>query len=148
MGGVDMLKQSKPKGDIVALAYLLIIACLVQVAVGIVLIFFAGLLPNDYRIVFHIAQWSFALLAVLFPWIGILGAWKTMLSALLAFDFYCFAQLIWNILYIIGLAIRAPVHKKVPEIIFAGIEIVLAIIMIFLSSSMSLLLANYYRMQE
>merc|ERR1712137_1332629 len=74
---------SKPKGDIVALAYLLIVACLVQVAVGIVLIFFAALLPNDYRIVFHTAQWSFALLAVLFPWIGILGAWKTLLSALL-----------------------------------------------------------------
>jgi len=130
------------------LAYALIIGCLVQFAVGIILIFFAIFLPNDANAVFRILQWTFALLAVTFPWIGILSAWKTILSGLICFDLYCVAQLVWNILHIIGLAIAAPLANKIAQTIVAAIEIVLALVLIFITTSMSGLLLNYYRMQE
>merc|ERR1711879_266680 len=133
---------------IVALAYLLIIGCVIQFGVGIILIFFAIFLPNDGATVFRILQWTFALLAVCFPWIGMLSAWKTILSGLICFDLYLLAQLIWNILHIIGLAILAPLANKIAQIIVAGIEIVIALILMAVTSAMSALLLNYYRMQE
>ena len=43
------------------------------------------------------------------------------------FCVYCGAQFIWNVLYIIGLAVRAKYYKLIPEVIIAGIEIALAV---------------------
>ena len=130
------------------MAYPLIFFCLLQIAFGLVLIAFAIGLPNDYRTIFHIAQWTFAMLAITMPWFGILGAWKCWISALFCFCVYCGAQFIWNVLYIIGLAVRAKYYKLIPEVIIAGIEIALAVIMFLNASIMSLLLLNYRRMQE
>ena len=140
--------QSRPRGDIAILAYILILVCLVQFAAGVVLIFFAIFLPNNERVIFHILQWTFACLAVTFPWFGMLGAWKTLLSSLTCFGIYCVAQFVWNILYIIGLAIVAPLYKLIPEIILAGIELFLAVVLFILTAVMSALIMNYYRMQE
>ena len=41
------------------------------------------------------------------------------------------AQFVWNILYIIGLAIVAPLYKLIPEIILAAIELFLAVSFLF-----------------
>lgn len=50
--------------------------------VGIALIFFAIFLPNNSKVVFWVFQWIFAGLAVLFPFLGIVSAWKTSIIGL------------------------------------------------------------------
>merc|ERR1711862_554551 len=139
------IRQSKPKGDIVALAYILIIACVVQIFVGFVLIAIAIALPNNDYLFIYLPQWTFAFLAVCFPFFGILGAWKALLSSLI-FSIYLGFQLAWNIIYIILLGLYdTGVAHRVVHIIFAGIEIVLAIVLLVISTAMNGLLVNYYR---
>ena len=142
------LKQEKPRKDIYLLAYPLILLCIIQFGFGLCLIAFAIALQNDRWHVVQIAQWTFALLAITMPFFGILGAWKCWISALFCFCIYCGAQFIWNVLYIIGFAIAAVYWKMIPEIVIAGIEIGLAVIMFINAAVLAVLLLNYRRMQE
>mmetsp|Transcript_11648 Transcript_11648/g.47070 ORF Transcript_11648/g.47070 Transcript_11648/m.47070 type:complete len:150 (-) Transcript_11648:1341-1790(-) len=142
------IQQTKPRKDIVFLAYALIVLCVINIIVGVALIFIAIFLPNDRYIVPHILQWTFALLAFCFPWFGIVGAWKCLLSALICFDIYLVFQFVWNILQIIGTAMTGSVAKLAVQIIFAAIEVILAVIMFIITTAMCVMLTNYYRMQE
>eukprot|EP00168_Porphyra_purpurea_P014438 TRINITY_DN4143_c0_g1_i1.p2 TRINITY_DN4143_c0_g1~~TRINITY_DN4143_c0_g1_i1.p2 ORF type:complete len:150 (-),score=39.32 TRINITY_DN4143_c0_g1_i1:102-551(-) len=149
MGEVPQaIQQTKPRKDIVFLAYILIVLCVINIIVGVALIFIAIFLPNDKYVIPHILQWTFALLAFCFPWFGIVGGWKCLLPALICFDIYLVFQFVWNVLQIIGTSMSGVIAKLAVQIIFAAIEIVLAVAMFIVTTAMCVMLVNYYRMQE
>ena len=135
--------------DIGLLGIVLIVICVIQLIIGFVLIAYAIALPNDKQTIYYILQWTFAFLAVCFPWFGIFGAYKSNASALICFALYCIAQIAWNIVYIIGLGIVGPAtNHLVPEIIFAGIEIGLGVILFAISALLSLLILHFYHQRN
>jgi len=95
--------QVKPRKDIVVLAVLIHIFCILLILWNILNIGLSIGVGNFQLLVLYIFQWIFNGYAIFFPIVGIIAALRILVSLMLVFIFLLLCYLAWLCLFVIVL---------------------------------------------
>lgn len=137
--------QEKPRQDIVIVAIILEIVCVIQALVAFLGLFSTIFAGNNDDTTLYVFQWIMTFLPIVAPIIGFVGALRVLIPLVVVYIVWIILWVIWNLIYIVLLfaLVDEPVHNEVITTIFISVHIALAVIGLFFAILLTGMWAQY-----